>query len=841
MFKFGFGSKTIQFENGLYKGIITNGKKSGKGKMIYLNGDIYEGEWKDDKRSGNGKLRFENGDVYKGEWKDDKRSGNGTMNIVYGREVYKGEWKDDQKSGYGKFKNMEKDVYEGNWMNDKKNGYGKEKYSDSFQKSSYEGNWKDDKKSGYGKMIYGDGNVYEGNYKDDMMNGYGKLIYKNGDIYEGNFYDSYKFGHGKMIYGNGDVYEGNFKKNKRNGYGKMIYLNGNVDEGLWKNDKMLSKEFGSRHRLNKLNKLNSSNNNNLTKWMNLCKKSINNISNIEYEELCSYIQSINPNFIKLEKSISSLRKMCGILSADFELQRMCDKYDDIEEEIDKLSINDKGHIIDLLKMVGIDVIGDDSDDMDEKNDMDEKLKSTLINYCRKNTLECKNDDDFGLNKISKYNSNQIYRDSNGYCYSYEDVKNLKWSESLINNEPINNEYSRTPYSEDEMARIADFIVYNKDVHVQENIHSFVKSVNTDPEVIKYVDYLDRIETEYPYDALDNFFLLSVSELNDIIELVNSENNLNILKIVIGNKEDLISIYNKFFENIFKNYGISIWTLIYEKYMNYSNSNSIIGSRIKRLKNIDLNIRVYKELESIHKDHSDMDVSTSVFIGNKYSTMPEVHNLKMKIEYLKYRLLYIKKSDNNGLLLLEKLIKDILDGKYDNNEDLYKKMIEVSGVYFHLVDESGIEKDENLPMMLRNMNNYFSFFINSNILLFNKYLEESKNLLCLNAKFRSVYNDLVEVDRKMYEKTLELLTNTITDLLPEICKIVVSNGIESDKDQQIFIKEYLLNDEKSKLKDLITKLVLLRKSVYNEEYSLNRIIDYIISEILLFDNCSEYIE
>ena len=52
-----------------------------------------------------------------------------------------------------------------------------------------------------------------------------------------------------------------------------------------------------------------------------------------------------------------------------------------------------------------------------------------------------------------------------------------------------------------------------------------------------------------------------------------------------------------------------------------------------------------------------------------------------------------------------------------------------------------------------------------------------------------------------------------------------------------MKEFLLNDDK--LKDLISKLVLLRKSVYNEEYSVIRVIDYIISEIIQFEDCSVY--
>lgn len=66
------------YENGdTFEGVISNGKRTGKGKYTYANGDVFEGEYKDDVPNGVGKYYFVNGDVFEGEYKDGKQNGKG--------------------------------------------------------------------------------------------------------------------------------------------------------------------------------------------------------------------------------------------------------------------------------------------------------------------------------------------------------------------------------------------------------------------------------------------------------------------------------------------------------------------------------------------------------------------------------------------------------------------------------------------------------------------------------------------------------------------------------------------------------------------------------------------
>jgi hypothetical protein len=83
-----------QFKDGTYYGDLQEGKKHGKGKMIYLSGKIYEGEWKNGKKDGYGKMTYANGDVFEGEWKNNKRNGEGALTSKSGIEE-KGNWIND--------------------------------------------------------------------------------------------------------------------------------------------------------------------------------------------------------------------------------------------------------------------------------------------------------------------------------------------------------------------------------------------------------------------------------------------------------------------------------------------------------------------------------------------------------------------------------------------------------------------------------------------------------------------------------------------------------------------------------------------------------------------------
>jgi len=46
--------------------------RTGKGKLIYVEGDEYNGNWENDKPHGYGEFKQMNGCVYKGEWKNEQ-------------------------------------------------------------------------------------------------------------------------------------------------------------------------------------------------------------------------------------------------------------------------------------------------------------------------------------------------------------------------------------------------------------------------------------------------------------------------------------------------------------------------------------------------------------------------------------------------------------------------------------------------------------------------------------------------------------------------------------------------------------------------------------------------
>jgi len=192
----------------IYVGEFKDGKRQGKGKVIYpcLNRTakntliaIYDGSWKNNEKDGNGKARW----IYKTKDRPD---------VI---ETYEGEYKKDLKVGHGVFTYDNGDVYEGNWKN-----------------NEIEGN---------GKMTRSTGEIFDGEWQDGEFVE-GKVTYPNGDVYEGQWNEDKKHGRGKMMYANGEIFEGNWRNDKRDGLGEMTYENSIVKRvtGNWKKDKLSS-------------------------------------------------------------------------------------------------------------------------------------------------------------------------------------------------------------------------------------------------------------------------------------------------------------------------------------------------------------------------------------------------------------------------------------------------------------------------------------------------------------------------------------------------------------------------------------------------------------------------
>jgi len=226
-------NKCYSIEGNLYEGYYNDdGKKHGKGTLIWDNGDMYEGLWKNDERCGEGKIVFQNGDVYEGTWENDTANGKGVFRFSNG-DFYEGEWRFSYKHGYGKWTSKNGDVFEGNWRMDKRNGKGKKVFANG---DVFEGYWKDGQKLGTGMLTYINKDVYEGELKDYKKNGKGKMLFANGDQYDGDWMNDKKNGKGTFTWKNGGQYKGEWKDDRKNGKGEFFFET-NYYSGDWKDDK----------------------------------------------------------------------------------------------------------------------------------------------------------------------------------------------------------------------------------------------------------------------------------------------------------------------------------------------------------------------------------------------------------------------------------------------------------------------------------------------------------------------------------------------------------------------------------------------------------------------------
>jgi len=265
---------TDECGNGVFEGVMKNGKPNGKGSAIYDNGTKYEGDWKDGKRNGKGKMQFPKSEsddrfsklfwdtnyiriqTYNGDWENGLPNGlgiyEGQVNPDNERVKYEGELTDGKPSGKGVFVYYDGDKYEGEWKKGLKHGNGKLKgtsidiegfWEDGSLKDGrgwkdngcyyYEGEWKDF------KFVYGirkNDQIYEkGEFEGDvenevLINGYLEEIeyYRNG--YVGEIRNGRKV-NGKMYYRNWGFkwIEGEFDDRDRLvGIGHGLHESGNI-------------------------------------------------------------------------------------------------------------------------------------------------------------------------------------------------------------------------------------------------------------------------------------------------------------------------------------------------------------------------------------------------------------------------------------------------------------------------------------------------------------------------------------------------------------------------------------------------------------------------------------
>ncbi|CAF3941501.1 unnamed protein product, partial [Rotaria sp. Silwood1] len=121
--------QTIDYPSGSqYIGEMKDGKRHGKGVVIFENGNRYEGQFFDGKRHGHGIFSYANGRRYEGqfcngEFHNDKFHGHGLAKYEIG-DYYVGDFVKDKRHGRGAYMSVNSDRYEGIFENGKLNGTG---------------------------------------------------------------------------------------------------------------------------------------------------------------------------------------------------------------------------------------------------------------------------------------------------------------------------------------------------------------------------------------------------------------------------------------------------------------------------------------------------------------------------------------------------------------------------------------------------------------------------------------------------------------------------------------------------------------------------------------------
>jgi hypothetical protein len=161
-----------------YAGGYVDGKKHGRGRMLYAGGaSHYDGEWREGLQNGRGKMRYASGSEYDGEWKAGVKCGYGTMRWKAASEQYEGQWLDGQPHGLG--------VH--TWVAAAVAPSPRSRCASRWNR--YEGAWRSGARDGVGTFYYADGSSYVGEWHGNRKHGSGAMTFKNGAVYRGEFFE----------------------------------------------------------------------------------------------------------------------------------------------------------------------------------------------------------------------------------------------------------------------------------------------------------------------------------------------------------------------------------------------------------------------------------------------------------------------------------------------------------------------------------------------------------------------------------------------------------------------------------------------------------------------------
>jgi hypothetical protein len=164
--------------------------------------DSFVGEIIDGKRQGKGKMIYKSGEIHEGNWVDDKKEGFCTIFLADGSINYTGEFKNDKPNGKGILYDHNRVAFDGNWVNGKKDGYGKFCVSTDEYSSELIGNFVEDNLSGEGEanhMLKKDKTIiqWKGTFKIGSLDGKGSehIILADGftSSFDGEFKDGSKW------------------------------------------------------------------------------------------------------------------------------------------------------------------------------------------------------------------------------------------------------------------------------------------------------------------------------------------------------------------------------------------------------------------------------------------------------------------------------------------------------------------------------------------------------------------------------------------------------------------------------------------------------------------------
>ncbi|CAI8597061.1 unnamed protein product [Vicia faba] len=273
--------KEKSFFNGVYFGEFKSKVFHGKGKYTWSNGTIYEGDWVDGKKSGKGRIIWpcrkkfkgevskndclgneaeKNRCVYIGNWKNNKKDGRGTVKWACGDvldgcwsngvlmsgvcrfangDIYTGGFKNSFFHGKGESTGSnDVIIYEGDWVNGKITGKGLLTWPSG---TNYEAKFSRSCPRGNGTYTWKDGSIFNGNWKDNKKSGKGVMKWANGDVFDGSWSNGLRHGSGVYRFANGDVCIGNFKSKFLHGKGKYTSSNGTIYKGYWDDGTMTEK------------------------------------------------------------------------------------------------------------------------------------------------------------------------------------------------------------------------------------------------------------------------------------------------------------------------------------------------------------------------------------------------------------------------------------------------------------------------------------------------------------------------------------------------------------------------------------------------------------------------